>query len=271
MSAASFRRGRSAQYGQSLVEMAVLCALLVPMFLLVPLLGKYIHIRQATQQAARAAVWEATVASDYAIPDPARVGALMIDRHFADADAPIRTTASTGNAQDRVGNALLNTHADRPLVRRGDVRTQAYENNDDPAIVNKVSGILSGLPGDFPPNKKGLVTSHLEVTVQDIRNTRGGASTLLEPFDSLGLVMQGSNTLLADPWNAAGATGSHPRSVISQVRTLTAGSLLKPASDALDAIPGWIPIIGELSNLDFGYIEPNVVPPDKLQRYAQDN
>ncbi|MBR7551336.1 pilus assembly protein, partial [Mycobacterium tuberculosis] len=50
-------RGARRQRGQSLTEVAVLCAVLVPIFLLIPILAKYIHARQATQQAARAIAW----------------------------------------------------------------------------------------------------------------------------------------------------------------------------------------------------------------------
>mgnify|MGYP001105901116 CR=1 FL=1 len=64
----SYRRrsiGPASQRGQALTEMAILSVILVPLLLLIPLLGKYAHLQQNTQQAARAAAWEATVAPDY--------------------------------------------------------------------------------------------------------------------------------------------------------------------------------------------------------------
>jgi hypothetical protein len=52
---------RSRQRGQSLVEMAISCIALVPLFVGVWFLGKYIHLRQQTQAFARSAAWNATV------------------------------------------------------------------------------------------------------------------------------------------------------------------------------------------------------------------
>ena len=57
--------GPALQRGQALTEMAILSVILVPLLQLIPLLGKYAHLQQNTQQAARAAAWEATVAPDY--------------------------------------------------------------------------------------------------------------------------------------------------------------------------------------------------------------
>lgn len=262
--------GMARQRGQSLMEVAVLCAVLVPLFLLVPILGKYIHIRQTTHQAARAAAWQATVSPDYAIPNTAEMRNLTIDRHFATSDAPIRSRASTGNANQRLGNPLLNTFSNQPLMERGDIRVNAYKNDGVPGMLDNIAGLIGKIPGDFPPNEKGLVTSNLTVDIQDIRLANGSAAAFLEPFDTLGLRMQASNTLLADPWNASGAgegNRPHRRTVLAQVRGLVPASNLSKAGGVLDGLDV-IPMFGVLSKLDPGYIEPDVVPYDKLERYA---
>jgi len=264
-------RLRGRQDGQSLTEAAVLCAVLVPLFLLIPIMGKYIHLRQATQQAARAAAWEATVAKDYALPATTRMRDLTVDRHFGKADAQIVSRASTGNSRDRVENPLLNTFSNQTLVERGDIRVDAYKNERSSGILDRIGGLLSKIPGNFPPNDKGLVTSNLSVSVQDLKLANGGAASFLEPFDQLGLRMQASNTLLADPWNAAGpGSGNNPakRSVVGQVRTLVPTSHLSDAAKMFDGL-SIIPIVGTISRFDPGYIAPDVVPVDKLEPYAK--
>lgn len=263
-------RLRGRQDGQSLTEAAVLCAVLVPLFLLIPIVGKYIHLRQATQQAARAAAWEATVAKDYTLPSATRMRDLTVDRHFGKADTPIVSRASTGAARDRVDNPLLNTFSNQPLLERGDIRVNAYKNERSSGILDRLSSLISKIPGNFPPNDKGLVTSNLSVSVQDLKLANGGSAAFLEPFDQLGLRMQGSNSLLTDPWNAAGpGTAKNPakRSVIGQVRTLVPGSYLSDSAQLFDPLK-IIPIVGTISRFEPGYIAPDVVPVDKLEPYA---
>ena len=49
------------QRGQSLIEMAIACIVMVPMFVGVMLLGQYIHLHQQTQAAARAAASKSSI------------------------------------------------------------------------------------------------------------------------------------------------------------------------------------------------------------------
>ncbi|MCB1740987.1 MAG: hypothetical protein KDK91_11500, partial [Gammaproteobacteria bacterium] len=59
------RRQHRHQHGQSLVEALIACTLvLVPLYLAVPLLGKYLDIKQTAVQAARYEAWEYTVWQD---------------------------------------------------------------------------------------------------------------------------------------------------------------------------------------------------------------
>lgn len=261
------------QQGQSLVEMAVMSALLVPLFLLIPILGKYAHIRQAAQQAARNAAWEATVSSGYRLPDGAAVRRLAIDRHYDVAGAPIRTQPSNRQESDRVGNPLLNTFSNQPLLERRDVRMGAYRNERGGGLMNLVSGLLTRLPGEFPPNDKGLVTANFDITIQDLKLANGASATYLEPFDAIGLRMRVSHTLLTDPWNASGpGAGSNPdrRSVLAQTKSLAPASHLSGLGRMLDTLDV-IPVLNTLDRLEPGYIAPDVVPHDKLERHAPRN
>jgi hypothetical protein len=258
------------QSGQSLVEFAVLSAVLVPLFLLIPIMGKYIHVRQASQQVARAAAWEATVSPGYALPQTTRVRDLAVERNFGAIDDPIRSRVQGGATNAQVGNPLLNTFSGRALLERGDVRVNAYRNVSAPGIQDKLTDMMRLLPGYSPPNSRGLVTSNIEISTQDIRLANGSAATFLEPFDRLDLRMQASHTLLADAWNASGpGSGSRPgpRTVLAQTRPLVPMDKLDPLDSALNALD-WLPLFGALEKLDIGYIDPDVVPYDKMERYA---
>jgi hypothetical protein len=256
------------QRGQSLTEVAVLCAVLVPLFLLVPIVAKYIHARQATQQAARSVAWEATVAPNYALPAQARLRDLAVDRHFGTADAKIVSQARNGARDAAVDDVLMNTFSNQPLIRRGDITVTQYRSESPGGIMSRIGALTSKI-SSFPPNKQGLTTATLRVDVQDLKLANGGAATFLEPFDTLGLQFQATHVVLADPWNAAGSgvNVSNARSVKAQVKGLVPSSHLAGISSAFDGLSG-IPMLGTLSKLDAGYVEPDVVPIDKLQTYA---
>lgn len=256
------------QRGQSLTEVAVLCAVLVPIFLLVPILAKYIHARQVTQQAARAIAWEATVSPSYALPAAARQRDLAVDRHFGRADDPIVSQAQTGARDAAVADVLMNTFSNQPLVRRGDLALTAYRSESAGGIMGKINDVTK-LFGSFPPNRNGLTTATVRLDVQDLKGANGQAAAYLEPFDALGLKLQATHVVLADPWNAAGSglRGASSRSVVAQVKPLVPTQHMAGIASAFDGLSG-LPMIGTLSKLDPGYIAPDVVPMDKLPAYA---
>lgn len=256
------------QQGQSLTEVAVLCAVLVPLFLLIPILAKYIHARQATQQAARSVAWEATVAPNYALPSSTRLRDLAVDRHFGTADARIASRARGGARDAAVDDVLMNTFSNRPLVRRGDITVTRYRSEGPGGIMSRL-GALTSKVSSFPPNKNGLTTATMRVDVQDLKLANGGTASFLEPFDTLGLQMQATHVVLADPWNAAGSglNVGHPRSVKAQVKGLVPSTHLSGVGRTFDGLSG-IPMLGVLGDLEPGLIEPDIVPLDKLQPYA---
>ena len=57
-----FLSGKSGQSGQAMTEMVIAASfVLIPLFLLIPWLGKYIDLQQSAIQAARYEAWEYTV------------------------------------------------------------------------------------------------------------------------------------------------------------------------------------------------------------------
>lgn len=279
----SYRRrsiGPASQRGQALTEMAILSVILVPLLLLIPLLGKYAHLQQNTQQAARAAAWEATVAPDYEMGtlDAAGQRLLLIDRHFGHADTPIATAAETPADGARLGGMMYNTHSDQPLVEREDIVLRDYVLADQVDLTGRILGFMPDwLPGEFPPSENGLVTSEFSLKPQNLRYADGSPMTSvnLRPFDAIDLEFQASHTLLADPWGAAGsgltASDDRRRTAYNQVRTLVPSTNFTFFGDWMDKVKVLeiIPILGAVTYLRPGYAKDvmDVVPEDRLQEY----
>jgi len=275
---------RSSQAGQALTEMAILCAVLVPLFLLIPILAKYAHIGQATKQAARSAAWEATVVENHnwgTLMDASwrdRQRALLIDRHFGNADAPIRSQPPAVEADAPVSNALLGTSSGQPLLEQGGIELLPYKSESAGFIgkaLDGIGGIVEALPGGFPPNEDGLVTAELVVRPEDLKTADGSPATFLAPFDALGVEFRASHAVFADGWGAAGngLAGSpsegHDRSVYEQVRTFVPTSVLDGFNETLDDIRVLedIPLIGVPFRIRPGYLQPDIVPAHRLEPY----
>jgi hypothetical protein len=110
------------QQGQAMTEMLVASAfVLVPLFLIVPMLGKYIDMQQATVVAARYSAWEATVkgSSDTTLAQ-ARV--------YAEANDGLTNTSSAG------GRELWTYHNGLPIYKK------SQDDNQNAAFDKVISG-----------------------------------------------------------------------------------------------------------------------------------
>lgn len=279
---------RASQRGQAMTEIAVIGVVLVPLFLLVPVLAKYIHLKQTAQQATRAVAWQATVARDYGLPDRARERDLAIDRHFGRAGDPIVSTPTIAAPDTPVRNVMMNTFSNRALVEREDIEVDPYGDETAPGVLGAIAGLLDTLPPPGlweTPNPRGLVTAHLTVAPKALRTSDGNPATYLAPFDRIDLRFANRHSLLADAWNAAGpgtAGARHPRSVLNQVTALVPTARLadcsslehdpmqlpvlcpmKEINETLRPFVKEIPILGVPSRIEIGLIEPDIVPYDK--------
>ncbi|MFC3815967.1 TadE/TadG family type IV pilus assembly protein [Lysobacter sp. GCM10012299] len=268
------------QHGQALTEMVVLAAVLLPLLLLVSTLAKYMHLKQRLQQASRSVAWEATVVRDHEWNrlDAAGQRQRVLDRHLGSALAPIQTQLPNSSESARVEGAMFNTFSGRPLLERRDVDVLRYRNEPAAALASiiEASGrLVEKLPGEFPPNRNGLITAKVVFRPRNLRNSTGEPARFLEPLDAIDLQLSSQHALLADTWSAAGnglqGQPSHGRrrSVDSQVRTLVPSSNLRPISQVLDRLRFLeiLPIIGVPARLRPGYIQPDIVPIDRLEPY----
>jgi hypothetical protein len=195
------------QHGQSMIEFIVATAVVVPLFLLVPLLGKYLDIKQTSIAASRKLAFECTVRYE-------DCGALNANPSLAD---EIRMRFYTGNSTDVLsndrpaadvidngeGSPLWVDRQNRPLLERfSDVGIRTDASNIDPGVagVANVPGIDVG-PGRFGLDlRRGLYDARVQVR---LGRERGG-SNFLDQLDSLALTMQFHTAILTDAWAARG-------------------------------------------------------------------
>jgi hypothetical protein len=282
-----FGRG---QRGQSLVEMAVACIVLVPLAAGVMLLGQYIHIKQQTQSAARAAAWAATVDPAMAqqhLPGNAVVERDLRVRQFADSKDTFRSDTA---APAKFGDAMLTTFAGRELLRPDNVALTVYKQEAAPSYLDKALGIVGKVTkslGNLPPNTQGLVTAEVHARSETITSANGDPLTFLDPLDTRTLDFSAKTVLLADAWDAAGGgenrdgegiSGASNRTVRSVIRPLVPTALFGDKFDDITNkvidILGKIPIIDKIFTPGFdqfhlGRMAPDVVPADKLVPYGR--
>ena len=255
--------------GQALTELAVCAAVLVPLFLLVPVVAKFGHANQMGQQAARNAAWSATVSQGYTVPQRQAMQRWALEQAFAGPDAPIRSgTRPPENGE--FADTMLNTFSGRKLLERDNLRMQAMRQDESPGYLDDA---LDLIPDSlFPLNRRGYVTSEVRLEYRNLQNRNGSRPRYLEPFDQLDVVQTRRQFLLADAWNASGPR-SGSRSVVDTVRPLAPISRLDGIDDTFDSLQvlePFLPIVGSLGDLDFS-IQPDVVPADKLQNYPVRN
>lgn len=282
--------GRHSQRGQSLVEMAIACIALVPMFIGVMLLGQYTHLRQQTQAAARSAAWNAAVSPNIVnnvggLPSQGGEQDRLRALQFGKPAATLRNIIAPNQLQD----PMLTTFAGRDLVLARKVTLDTFTNSKSPGVLERtlepVSSItqVTGL-GAFPPDGSGLIAAEVHASPEHLTNRSGRAVKFLDPLDTLDLDFYGRTVLLADAWNANGPGEDNKgdntnvlRSVRSTIRPLTpvdlVGSSWNKSISGVVNVLGKIPLIKDLITPGFNHFElgrtaPDVVPSDKLVRYG---
>ena len=180
--------------GQSIVEFLVLAIVLVPLFLTLPLLGKYLDLAHSTEQAARYAAFETTVFGP-AVParTDASLAAEIRQRFFSTPDAPIRTGASVSDTPAH-RNPLWSDHRGQPLIDRFAEQIGVHlerRRNAAPTSAPLAAAAGFGLPTETE------YTARVTVKPRDIAALAG--------FDTLGLQISRHQVVLSGPWSAPNA------------------------------------------------------------------
>jgi len=242
---------RSCQ-GQAATEFTVAASfVLVPLFLLIPLLGKYIDIKQASVQQARFEAWEYTAWYDTAEQNTDRMKTLHIEEKAGQAGlAGLRKFADTrdkGNllffsditAPDYGSNnpppfqlnPLWTDHHGETLFKQTSLGFGDFGENSSPdptgglidEFIHLISSVLKtfgkilklvGSNGDFNAlNSKGYFTSTFQVDVRTSREVVPDLSNpaKLDPKKDK-LTIKAKASVLARGWNAGSTANASSES-----------------------------------------------------------
>lgn len=238
--------GRRPSRGQSTTEFAVLAALLVPLMLAVPLLGKLLDLLQVTEQASRYVAFEGTLRHSGTgwTPD-ADLAEQARRRFFSDSRAPVKTGDTAGNfAAHR--NPLWSDAWGRPFIER-------FE--DGVLVRTTVSGVNA--IAATAPFRSALGLSHdnlytAEVTAQTAP-LRGFA-----PLDTRGLRATRRTVILVDAW-----TARDPGDIRGRIEGSAVLYPIGAMKEIVDVI-GQIPAHLFDPALEVGAFDWDVVPCDRL-------
>ncbi|MDA8092746.1 MAG: hypothetical protein M0T84_02375 [Betaproteobacteria bacterium] len=264
--------GPATQRGQSTTEMAIAgLLLLVPAFLLIPLIGKLIDFKTTSLQAARYAAFERTVTSDAASVRGANFAQLT--NTDLQNGTLMRFFSANGGTLSATQNSSTSAFAPRylwvdqslkpfmPSASDGSVSTAQ---SGSPAIADQTLGTilqaLNDLSVGFDWNANGYYTAAVSATAQLPANVGSwGGKALTLPYDANPLKFASSDTLLTD---SNSATGSDY--VKSQVSKAVPTSLASFLTGALSLVSIVVP---DLSGLKPGYVlvnSPQEIPCDRL-------
>ena len=263
------------QAGQAMTEFSIAATfVLIPLFLMIPLLGKFLDMKASTIQAARYAAWERTVwtnSSDWTshadslTKDDSVLKTELTKRFFSDncQDFSELSCGGGGNKQfwkDHTGTNMSGSPAHNEASSEG-AGTDVYTGSAGifSLYINKPIKSLVG--SDFKLDTDSLYTS--SVTFQATKTSpmaRVNAGLIAPQFAE-------NSVLLANGWSANG-----PKFVDKQTNGLALPSLLaiEPIKTVVQAMQTVLSVLGysELgaNNLRItgNNLQPDLVPPDRL-------
>jgi len=271
--------GLSRQNGQALTEFIVISFVMIPIFLLMPLIGKYQDIAHATQMASRYVAFEAMTFNDAttAYKPADQLAGEVRRRFFSNSDAPIKTNDTAGNFRSHQ-NLFWRGPSGNSLIENFDTDvTVSFGQSRSPDHASGFSTASDGSPfNNFPVNvadamdlrAQGIYTANITVAVANIDSPPNSFAGSFNEFRNIGLRITRHTSVAIDPWAAA-----NPQQVESRIdRPIIApGNLLAPIKPVTDlavalvesptcfsrCLPG--PQLGQLD------IWRDVVPADRLQ------
>lgn len=236
---------RAGQCGQSTVEFVVLSLVLVPLFLALPLLGKYMDMMQTAEVASRYVAFEGQSRNSSSTwKTDSELAGEVRRRFFSNSAAAIKTGDVAGDFPEH-RNPLWTDPKGDPLIAKFEdsvgVRTEVTG-------LNPISAAMFADPLNL--SKMNLYTAAVIVKPANV--------VAFEPFDKIDLSTRRRTVLLTDAWAARSADTVRSK-IESSVLTL-------PISKAKGLVGG----LGELPRVIFdpalkvGNFDWDVVPCDRL-------
>ena len=241
------------QHGQATVEMVVLGFVMVPLILAIPLLGKYMDIAQTAAIASRYVAFEGVVRHSSSNDGWKTDDELSVEvrrRFFSNSDAPIKTDDVAGDFNAH-RNTLWFDHQSAALLP--EFATNVSVTTQRESLAQPIGAVFND---SFDLSHDNLNTGAVQVKVADIED--------FEPFDTLGLVITRSTTLLADPWAASGPASVKDKIAGDGSNLLGAFpyEVLKIEASVLEPFINLLEFNSQAPEV--GKVEPDRVPKDRL-------
>jgi hypothetical protein len=252
--------------GQALTEFLVLAIVLIPLFLLVPIVAKYQDIAHATQMASRYVAFDAFTRNDSTgtWKPEAELAEEVRRRFFSNTDAPVKTHDAAGNFKAHQ-NLFWRNPDDTPMLAdfNRDVSISFGPANgashDDGFTAIENDEAFLPLASQFALRNRGIYNANVSVSVANIP----ASLSAYRPFDRLDLRMHRSTSVLFDSWSAKGPVQTEQRFGASP-EIFPAGTLASVNSAvgaAVIAIDAGLVTPPRLGQLDFWR---DIVPDDRL-------
>lgn len=269
-----------------MVELVIVAAfVLVPLFLAIPLMGKYLDMRATAVQTARYAAWERTVW--YGGSAASSLGWFGVSKSWqanAKTDDQIRrelgarmlsetTTSDSFTADDRGASDFTNgstkmlweDRAATKMLDSYDNIANTVGNQAAPGTLNKILDPIANFAstlGPFVLETKGEYAATVTVNFKQFDTTHFLAQNATSGFSE-------TNVLLANGWSANGPSDSAKTSVKQEVKGLLPTSIFtaeiagQPIMDyVLTVLSVFLP---EASKLELGKIDPDAIPEDRAK------
>jgi len=244
---------RRRQRGQAATELVVAAALLLPLFVGLVYVARYVDIKQSTVQASRYAAWERAV-------DPAG------KRTDEDLANEVRTRFFA-NGQ-RQGGALNSVNFVAGVPAKGDAQPFWTTLHGRPLVANftdvTVSTARHGTPGKLTNLLSGPATSLLKLPKNGLFSVDVEVSlertTGFAPLDGADVRMGSTTAVLGETWGADGSEQVKKR-IRPTIPAQYVGDMLKPLTYLFSKFES------AFKDFSFGCINPDVVPKDRLQPY----
>jgi hypothetical protein len=229
--------GRARQRGQALSEFVVIALALVPLFLLMPMIGKYQDLAHATEMASRYVAFDAMANNANSVDgykQPAQLAAEVRRRFFSNTDAPIKTGDEAGDFNAN-RNLMWSDPQGNPLIGKFTDVSVSFGSGHGANNQDGVSEVSDDKPFNPLPLYKpakimdlqtGMYTANVHVKLVNVQELLGNYAKSYEELGKLNLTITRSTSVLVNSWTAGNAGTINSR--IAKIE-LFPGLGLKPA------------------------------------------
>ena len=218
----SQRRRRQGMHGQAMVEFLVVALALVPLFLLMPMIGKYQDIAHATDMASRYVAFDAIANNPNSrdgFKSADQLAAKVRRRFFSNSDAPIKTGDEAGDFKANRNLMWVDAQGESLIKTFGDVSV-SFGAGRGPNPVDGLSASADDAPFNVPLPFKvadelklgtGMYTANVSVKLANVKELLGSYAGTYGELSKLDLTITRSTSVLIDPWTASDAAKINER------------------------------------------------------------